>query len=242
MTTEPGLFNVVRNLVLGSIYAFSAIFFSIVIIGVLVVGISDDTAPDTIAEADTGTTDPTADQAAENEVSDADAETTVEEREQETEAATEPVESESDTRAEAVTDGGVDAAPSEAAAPADTTASDTAEYDGDMSPELMEFALESEMGLDVEVYDQNGLILVDYTSTAATETELAENLGGISGAYAALVGDGYPTDGMTIYVYDVDGTNVGYVDVDAADAQAYMDGEITDEQYAERVLAGLVAY
>lgn len=159
-----------------------------------------------------------------------------------TEAATEPVESESDTRAEAVTDGGVDAASSEAAAPADTAASDTAEYDGAMNPELMEFALESEMGLDVEVYDQNGLIIVDYTSTAATETELAEDLGGISGAYAALVDDGYPTEGMTIYVYAVDDMNVGYVDVDAADAQAYMDGEITDEQYAERVLEGLVAY
>lgn len=47
---------------------------------------------------------------------------------------------------------------------------------------------------------------------------------------------------LTIHVYAVDGTNAGYVDVDAADAQAYMEGEITDEQYAERVLAGLVVY
>lgn len=86
MTTEPGLFNLARNLVLGSIYAFSAIFFSITILGVLVFGINDTESPDTVAEASPNTSDSEAEQAAENEVSDTDADTTAEKSEQEDEA------------------------------------------------------------------------------------------------------------------------------------------------------------
>lgn len=250
MTTKPGILNLLRNIVFGSFYGFCAIFFSLALIVALFGGGSAGTnsgAPDTVAEADPGTPDTEAEAAEasddESEADEPEAEPkTKDEPEVKDKSKAEP-EAEPKNEPVAATDGGSDVESSAAATPVNTAASEAdAEYDGAMSPELMQAVLESEMGLDVEVYDSNGLILVDYTSTATTEEQLAEDLGGIAGAYAAMVGDGYPTDGMVIYIFAVDGTDVGYTEVDAADAQAYMDGELTGEEFGLIVLSELTVY
>lgn len=130
---------------------------------------------------------------------------------------------------EAATDGGTTTAESEA--------SDQSQSQG-LTPADMERVLESEFGLDVYMMDMgDGTIEVDYYSYAGDdEQQLAEEISAIAGAYSALVDDGYETDEMVINVKAPNGEDVGEFRASADDAQAHADGELSDQEYVERVL------
>lgn len=251
MTTDGGAGSLVQNLIVGSIYVFGGFFAFMTLLAVfsIMLGVGGtDTAPDSVAEADTTAPADETEQAAESEVSDdgTDADESEIEAETESEPAPEPEpapESQSQSEPEAMTDGGVETEAPAAATPAESAAEETDEYDGAMSPELMEIVLESE-GIDADASERNGLIVVDYTGpSTVTEEQLAGDLGAIAGAYTAMVADGYPTEGLEINIYAADGTPVGYTTLSAADAQAWHDGEMSDNEFALILLdENLVVY
>lgn len=249
MTTDDGAGSLMQNLIVGSIYIFGGFFAFMTLLAVfsIMLGMGDtDTASDTVAEADTNAPTDETEQAAESEVSDDDA--NVDEGEAEAETESEPApesepSSESQSEPEAMTDGGVEAEAPAAAPPAENAVEETDEYDGAMSPELMEIVIGNE-GIDVDVSEHDGLIVADYTGpSTVTEEQLAGDLGAIAGAYTAMVADGYPTEGLEINIYAADGTPVGYTALDAADAQAWHDGEMSDDEFALKILdENLVVY
>lgn len=256
-----------QNLIVGSIYIFGGFFAFMTLLAVfsIMLGMGGtDTGSDTVAEADTNAPADETEQAAENEVSDdganadeteeaaesevSDDDANADEGEAEAETESEPApesepSSESQSEPETMTDGGVEAEAPAAAPPAESAVEETDEYDGAMSPELMEIVIENE-GIDVDVSERDGLIVADYTGpSTVTEEQLAGDLGAIAGAYTAMVADGYPTEGLEINVYAADGTPVGYTTLDAADAQAWHDGEMSDDEFALKILdENLVAY
>lgn len=249
MTTDDGAGSLAQNLIVGSIYVFGGFFAFITLLAVfsIMLGVGGaDTAPDSVAEADTTTPVDETEQAAENEVSDdgTDADEGEGEAETKSEPAPEPESApESQSEPEAMTDGGVETEAPAAATPAQSAAEETDEYDGAMSPELMEMVIESE-GIDADVSERDGLIVADYTGpSTVTEEQLAGDLGAIAGAYTAMVADGYPTEGLEINIYAVDGTPIGYTTLNAADAQAWHDDEISDNEFALTLLdENLVVY
>lgn len=118
---------------------------------------------------------------------------------------------------------------------AETTDSEVSSAE-ESTPAVMETVLDQQ-GVEVEVREtSDGNLRADYYSTATTEEELAQDLGAIAGAYAAAVDNGHDSEHLSIEVRTPDGQPVGMYTARASDAQAYMDGEISAEVYALRVL------
>lgn len=140
-----------------------------------------------------------------------------------------------DKSSETATDGGETAAAQ--AAESESQAESTSQSQG-LTPADMETLLTNEFGLDIYVMDVgDGTVEADYFSYAGGDSQqLAEEIGMIAGSYSALVGDGYETDEMVINVKAPNAEAIGEFRIDAADAQAHADGEISDNEYAQIVL------
>lgn len=141
-----------------------------------------------------------------------------------------------DAPADADEEEAIEASEPEAGAAAVEDASESA-----LTPAEMESRLNDE-GYDVEVADENGEIVVDYHATSPDEEVVASDIGAIAGAYAEMVDSGYETDRMVVVVQPPVGDAVGQTSVAADDAQAYADGEISDDEYAKILIDSAEAY
>lgn len=83
---------------------------------------------------------------------------------------------------------------------------------------------------------------VEYASTVQTQQQLVEEIGYVSGAYAAIVGEGQGEGGMIVYVYNPQGELAFTYFVNDEWAQAYYDDEMSGEEYGERILGTLEIY
>lgn len=111
-----------------------------------------------------------------------------------------------------------------------------------ITTELFEFFLISE-GFDViDVSDSGNAMQVEYRSYIQTEEELAGEIGYISGAYAAAVDSRHESDYMNVIIHDSVGDPIGEYQVNADEAQAWHDGEMSDEEFFGNVLDSLEDY
>lgn len=111
-----------------------------------------------------------------------------------------------------------------------------------ITTELFESFLISE-GFDViDVSDSGNAMQVEYRSYIQTEEELAGEIGYITGAYAAAVDSGHESDYMIVIIYDSGGTPIGEYQVNADEAQAWYNGEMSDEEFFGNVLNSLETY
>lgn len=209
MRAEPG--HRIRNIVFGTFYVFLAVS----IIG----SMADGGETGETTEGDTDAADDEAEAQSQAQANEDESESPDGDEGEKTSD-----DGESD---ETATDGGTTTAESEAS-----------DQSQGLTPADMKRMLRSEFGLDVYVMDVgDGTIEVDYYSDAGgDEQQLAGDIGAIAGAYSALVDDGYETDEMVIYVKQPNGEDVGEFRASADDAQAHADGELSDQEYAQRVL------
>jgi hypothetical protein len=106
---------------------------------------------------------------------------------------------------------------------------------GEISPELFEAFLITN-GFEVEVDQTDGITWVDHTTYEGEPEELAVEIAGIAGAYSAMVDSGTDTEMLWVLVYHPSGELIAEWWIDSDWAQAYADGEITDEEYLALVL------
>lgn len=90
--------------------------------------------------------------------------------------------------------------------------------------------------------DDLGNLHVDYVTTAQTQEEHAEEMAVLLGAYAGLVDSGYESNGLWGQAVFAGEEPIGDWIADADDAQAYMDDEITAEEYLERTMQTIETY
>lgn len=94
-----------------------------------------------------------------------------------------------------------------------------------------------DMGYDVESIERVGNeIELDYYSNARSQEDLAEEMGGIAGAYAAGVDGGWDNDVLFVFILDSNGDIVASYWIEDEWAQAWMDGEYNDEEFFGRIL------
>ena len=112
---------------------------------------------------------------------------------------------------------------------------------GDESISIEEFeAFLIASGIDVQSVDHSGdTVELEYISHETTEAGIAEEIGYVSGAYAAVVDGGDDSTGMDVTIQDATGEDAAYSTVDADRAQQFVNGEITAEEFAEEVLLSL---
>lgn len=84
-------------------------------------------------------------------------------------------------------------------------------------------------------------LVAEYYSNAQTETELAEEMGYLVGAYAGVVDEGYGGERMDVTVLAADGSTAGTFHAERGWAESYNTGEMSDEEYSQRVLQTLEA-
>ncbi len=91
-------------------------------------------------------------------------------------------------------------------------------------------------GIDVHsVGEQGSTLHVEYVGYDASQEAIARDIGGVAGAYAGITSGGYESDRMEVTLRGADGSLVGTYYAESEWAQAYMDGEISDAEYATRV-------
>ena len=90
----------------------------------------------------------------------------------------------------------------------------------------------------IEVEDET--IQVTYTTVQTEESALAEEMGYVTGGWAFLVGEGmeYPLEAT---ILGATGEDIGWFEGELEWAEQYGEGEISDEELAERVLGTLEA-
>lgn len=104
---------------------------------------------------------------------------------------------------------------------------------------LFESLVESE-GMTVETAEMQGdIFTVEYTSYSQTERELASEIGYVAGAYAGMVGEGHTSDRMEATILAASGEPAGTFYVEYEWAEAYENGEISDEEFSQRVISTL---
>lgn len=95
-------------------------------------------------------------------------------------------------------------------------------------------------GIDLRTAEMDGdRFVVEYYSSAQTETEFAEEMGYLVGAYAGVVDEGYGGERMDVTVLAADGSTAGTFHAEREWAESYNAGEMSDEEYSQRVLQTL---
>ena len=89
------------------------------------------------------------------------------------------------------------------------------------------------------VQSQDSTVQLTYTTFQTTESGIAEEIGKVAGAYAYAIGDGWDKQQMEVAVQAADGSTIGTYQIQQSWAQEYLDGDITAEEYALRVLQTL---
>ncbi|WP_440764721.1 hypothetical protein [Natronorubrum sp. DTA7] len=95
----------------------------------------------------------------------------------------------------------------------------------------------SHWGVDVistEVVDDE--FVVEYSDTTETEAEFTNEVGTLVGAYIDIVNGGLEAERMDATVVDEDGSEQAYWQMESEWAEAYTDGELTEEDILDRVL------
>ncbi|MFD1515140.1 FxLYD domain-containing protein [Halomarina rubra] len=113
------------------------------------------------------------------------------------------------------------------------------ELSGDDYQVMFEEFLQSE-GISVEeVAVEGDRAQIDYTMLATTQSEIVEEMGTVSGAYAALVDDGWQTSGLDATILASDGSVAGTFSLEADMAQAFANGEISNEEFGQTLIESL---
>lgn len=100
-------------------------------------------------------------------------------------------------------------------------------------------AINSELNVTVTGFEDGRTANLTYDTPASRGSSTAEEqIGYIAGAFAGLVGQGWSVDRLVATLTDSNGERYRF-NADAETAQAYVDGELTDEQYASEVLSTL---
>jgi hypothetical protein len=86
------------------------------------------------------------------------------------------------------------------------------------------------------------ILILEYTSTASSEDEVAREIGGVAGAYAEAVNQSWSIERLEAGIYARDGDAAGDFYIKRDWAVAYNEGEITLEEYSRRVAETLQAY
>lgn len=82
-------------------------------------------------------------------------------------------------------------------------------------------------------------VIVSTRSSAQTVGDFASEIGAFAGAFAGAVGNEWDIDAMIVVVGDRQGRAIGTFYVEEEWAQSYVDGEMSGEEYATRVLETL---
>ena len=104
---------------------------------------------------------------------------------------------------------------------------------------LIQEALQQESVSVSSVQSQDSTVQLTYTTFQTTESGIAEEIGKVAGAYAYAIGDGWDKQQMEVAVQAADGSTIGTYQIQQSWAQEYLDGDITAEEYALRVLQTL---
>lgn len=100
-------------------------------------------------------------------------------------------------------------------------------------------AINSELNVTVTGFEEGRTANLTYDTPASSDSSTAEEqIGDIAGAFAGLVGQGWSVDRLVATLTDSDDERSRF-NTDAETAQAYIDGELTDEQYVSEVLSTL---
>lgn len=214
---RPG--STIKNILMAVVYFFGFMF----LLGLLGVGgdVDDEDNTDAEAEADEEELEEEQDEAEADENDDVDEED-VEEI------------GESDADGQEVDE-------TEDALEEEETDEEDMEFSDDDYLTLFEATIEQQ-GLDLEsVEEEDGTLVVEYTSYAQDEPELAGEMGTFSGAYSGLVGEGYTNDRMEVTILNVHGETAATFHVEYDWAEAHANDEITNEELGERVFMTLEA-
>lgn len=79
------------------------------------------------------------------------------------------------------------------------------------------------------------LLELQYADEEFTDRGVLYSLGRISGGYAALLASDYTADKLDASIHRTDGEKFGAFEIATADAERYLDGEITATAYARTV-------
>lgn len=83
-------------------------------------------------------------------------------------------------------------------------------------------------------------VQLDYRSTATTQEELAEEIGGVAGAFAEGVNQGWDVYYVDVIILDMNGEEVANYYIETGWAKQYNNGEISQEEYFSKILETLI--
>ncbi|MFP9193428.1 hypothetical protein [Natronosalvus vescus] len=104
--------------------------------------------------------------------------------------------------------------------------------------DAMETTLADEHGIEIQaVYDtERGVIEVEHVTDTRSQNAYAEDAREITAAYGDLIQDGYDVDRMAVSVMpSSNGPTVASWHVEQAWAEAYMEGELSEDELADRI-------
>lgn len=90
--------------------------------------------------------------------------------------------------------------------------------------------------------DATNTVILDYRSSASNTEELAGEMGGVAGAFAAGIEEGWGVDGLQVNVHGMDGKPVGEYVIEAAWATKYNTDEYTWEEYFGLIVDSIETY
>jgi hypothetical protein len=217
---KPG--STVRNIGVGIVYVFG-----IMMVFGAVADDPDDDGAEAEAEAD------------EEELEEEQEET--EEAEADEEEEIDEVDEEETAEEADVEEPDVDEAPEEAET--DEEAPEADEEDEEITDEeavqLFELTV-AELGVDADAEIDDGVLEVEYISTAQTQNEIAGEIGTITGAYLGLAEQGYDgTDRMEVTILNPAGETAGTYHVEFEWVEAHANDEMTEEELFDLILGTL---
>lgn len=139
-------------------------------------------------------------------------------------------------------EGGLDSADLEEEAGSDVLEDEKTDLTAEQIESIFELTLVNEgFELHSTTHVDNEFV-VEYTSTAMTEDQLAGEIGYATGAYASMTAQGHGGDQMVVRGYALDGTHTFTYTVDAERATAWHDNEISDHEFFTPILESLEAH
>lgn len=125
---------------------------------------------------------------------------------------------------------------------------ETDDQQGDLSNEeiLMAFRMTLEdHDYEIEklnINEETNTIILDHRSTATSQEDIAAEIGGVAGAFAEGVNQGWDVYYIDIIIQDASGEDIANYYIETGWAEQYNNGEISQEEYFTKILETLVVF